>query len=162
MRKSIQSIFPAFILLPVLAIGCAFASSLVQPSQTDTAPSETTLSGKFEFFDVTLDQESKDTVNISFGYQIETSLDTSGLQIMAQPQKKDVNCSIKDFTTNSKPYVFEDVPDLVKSGNVTTMSMRTPAKCRFKGFTLIVFRLEGSNPVIFYEQDFPIPFDLEK
>ncbi len=162
MRKSIQSIFPVFILLPVLAIGCAFASSLVQPSQTDTESSDTTFSGKFEFFDVTLDQESKDTVNISFGYQIEKDLDTSGLQIMAQPQKKDVSCSIKDFTTDSKPYVLEDVPDLIKSDNVTTMSMATPAKCRFTGFTLIVFRLEGSNPVIFYEQDFEIPFDLEK
>src|SRR5688572_1440129 len=137
MRKSIQSIYPAFILLPVLAIGCAFASSLAQPSQTDTERSETIFSGKFEFFDVVLDQESKDTVNISFGYQIEKGLDTSGLQIMAQPQKKDVSCSIKDFTTNSKPYIFKgDVPALVKSDNVTTMSMATPAKCRFKGFTL--------------------------
>ena len=160
MRKPIQSILPVFILLPVLAIGCAFVSSLVPPSQTD--PSETTFSGKFEFFDVTLDQESKDTVNISFGYKIEKGMDTSGLQIMAQPQKKDVSCSVEDFTTDSKPYVLEDVPSLVKSDNVTTMSMATPAKCRFKGITLIAFRLEGSNPVIFYEQDFEISFDLEK
>ncbi len=163
MRKSIKSIFPVFILLPVLAIGCAFASSLVQPSQRNTQPSEPTFSDKFEFSDVTLlDQESKDTINISFGYQIEKDLATSGLQIMAQPQRKDVSCSINDFTTNSKPYVLEDAPDLVKSDNVTTMSMTTPAKCRFNGFTLMVFRLEGSNPVILYEQDFDIPFDLEK
>jgi len=163
MKKSIQSIFPLVILLPVLAIGCAFASSLVPPNPSDTQPSKTTLSGKFEFFDVTLDQVSKDTVNISFGYKIEKGLDTSGLQIMAQPQKKDVSCSIKDFTTNSKPYILKgDVTGLIKSDNITAMSMATPAKCRFNGFTLIVFRLEGSNPVMFYEQDFEIPFDLEK
>jgi hypothetical protein len=164
MKKFIQSKFLMFIFLPVLVIGCVLAPLLVPTSQTDTEPSETTFSGKFEFYDVTLDQASKDTVNISFGYQIEQGLDTSGLQIMAQPQKKDVSCSIKEFTTNSKPYIFKgDVPDLVKSdNNITTMSMATPAKCRFKGFTLIVFRLEGSNPVLFYEQDFEIPFDLEK
>jgi hypothetical protein len=165
MKKSIQPMFLVFILLPVLVIGCTLAPSLVPPSPTDTKPSKTTLSGKFEFFDVTLDQASKDTVNISFGYQIEKGLDTSGLQIMAQPQKKDsiVSCSIKDFTTNSKPYILKgDVPDLVKRDNVTILSMATPAKCRFKGFALIVFRLEGGNPVMLYEQDFEIPFDLEK
>jgi hypothetical protein len=163
MKKSIQSIFLVFILLPVLAIGCAFGSSLVPPSPTDILePSETTLSGKFEFFDVTLDQASKDTINISFGYQIDKNLDTSGLQTMAIPQRKEVSCSIKDFTTNSKPYILKgDVSNPVKSGN-TTLSMETPAKCIFKGLTLIVFRLENSNPVVFYEQDFKITFTLEK
>ncbi|HYE67009.1 MAG TPA: hypothetical protein VEA58_00270 [Anaerovoracaceae bacterium] len=163
MKKSIQPLFLVFILLPILVIGCVITPSLVPPSPIGTEPSETTLGGKFEFFDVILDQASKDTVNITFGYQIERGLDTSGLQIMAQPQKKDVSCSIKDFTTNSKPYILKgDVPDLVKSDNVTTLSMATPAKCEFKGFTLIVFRFEGENPVIFYEQDFEIPFELEK
>lgn len=155
--------FLVFILLPVLVIGCVITPSLVPPSPTDTEPSETILSDKFEFFDVILDQASKDTVNITFGYQIENGLDTSGLQIMAQPQKKDVSCNIKEFTTNSMPYILKgDVPDLAKSDHVTNLSMATPAKCEFKGFTLIVFHLEGSNPVIFYEQDFEIPFDLEK
>jgi hypothetical protein len=163
MKKSIQSIFPVFIFLPVLAIGCAFASSLASPSPTDILkPSDTTLIGKFEFFDVILDQPSKDTINISFGYQIDKNIDTSELQIMAIPQRKDVSCSIKDFATNSKPYFLKgDVSNPVKSGN-TTLSMETPAKCIFNGFTLIVFRLENSNPVVFFEQDVTINFTLEK
>lgn len=151
-----------FILPPVLVIGCVIILLLVPTSPKDTERSETILSGKFEFFDVILNQESNDKVNITFSYRVERGVDTSGLQIMAQPLKKDVNCSIKSFTTNSKPYVFEDIPDLVKSDNVTSLSMTTPAKCEFKGFTLIVFRLEGSNPVLFYEQNFKIPFGLEK
>jgi hypothetical protein len=163
MKKSVQSIFPVFIFLPVLAIGCAFASSLVSPSPADILkPSETTLNGKFEFFDVILDQASKDTINISFGYQIDKNVDTSDLQIMAIPQRNEVNCSIKDFTTNSKPYILKgDVSNPANSGN-TNLNMETPAKCTFKGLTLIVFRLENSNPVVFYEQDFKITFTLEK
>lgn len=151
------------IVLSVMVIGCAIPPSHVPPNPTNAEPPEPTLNGKFEFFDVSLDQPSKDTVTITFGYQIEKGADTSGLQIMAQPLKKGVSCSIKDFTTNSKPYILKgDVPDPAKSDNVTNLSMATPAKCRFTGFTLVVFRLEGSNPVVFYQQDFEIPFDLEK
>jgi len=163
MIKSIQSMILMFMVLSVMVIGCVSPPSLVSPSPTDTESSETKLNGKFEFFDIILDQPSKDTVTITFGYQIEKGADTSRLQVMAQPMKKGVSCSIKDFTTNSKPYILKgDVPDSVKNDNVTNLTMATPARCEFKGFTLVVFRLEASNPVVFYEQDFEIPFDLEK
>lgn len=163
MKKSIQSMILVFIVLSVMVIGCAIPPSHVPLSPTNAEPPEPTLNGKFKFFDVNLDQASKDSVNITFGYQVDKSMDTSDLQIMAQPLKNDVSCNIQDFTTNSKPYILkEDVPDPVESDHVTSMSMATPAKCEFKGFTLVVFRLNGSNPVIFYEQDFEIPFDLEK
>jgi hypothetical protein len=163
MKKSIQSLLLVFIVLSVMVIGCVIPPSHVPPSPTNAEPPEPTLNGKFEFFDVSLDQASKDTVTITFGYQVEKSVDTSELQIMAQPLKNDVSCNIQDFTTNSKPYILKgDVPDPVESDHVISMSMATPAKCEFKGFTLVVFRLKGSNPVIFYKQDFEIPFTLEK
>ena len=187
MKKSIGSKFLLFVLLTVLAIsGCAPAptpeptstpvpptftpeptatSTPIPPSPTPTEPLGPTPSGKFEFFDVTLDQAGKDTVNISFGYQLEKGLDPSGLQIMAQLPTKgtSISCNTMNFSTFAKPYILKgDVSGIVKGADAASISMTEPAKCSFKGFTLIVFRVEGSAPVTLYKQDFEIPFDLEK
>ena len=189
MKKPIVSAFLATALLTVLLSGCAPAptpvpptfttspipptftpvptatSTPVPPSPTATEPSGPTPSGKFEFFDVTLDQAGNDTVNISFGYQLEKGLDPSGLQIMAQlpTQGTSISCNTMNFSTMAKPYILKgDVSGLVKGADVASLSMIKPAKCSFKGFTLMVIRPKGSSFETLYKQDIEIPFTLEK
>jgi hypothetical protein len=140
-------------------------STPVPPSPTPTETPGPTPSGKFEFFDVALDQAGKDTVNISFGYQLEQGLDPSGLQIMAQLPTKgtSVSCNTMNFSTFAKPYILKgDVAGIVKGADVVTLSLTKPAKCSFKGFTLMVIRLKESSFETLYKQDFDIPFELEK
>jgi len=178
-----------FVFLMVLASGCAPAPTPVPPTftpspipptftpeptatYTPVPPSPTstetpgpTPSGKFEFFDVTLDQESKDTVNISFGYQLEKGLDPSGLQIMPQLaiQGTSVNCNTMSFSTMAGPYILKgDISGIVKGADAATLSMIKPAKCSFTGFALMVVRPKGSSFETLYQQIFEIPFDLEK
>ncbi len=187
MKKSIGSISLAFVLLTVLLSGCAAAPTPVQPTFTPSpipptftpeptatrtsvplSPTPTELpiptpSGKFEFLNVALDQAGKDTVHVSFGYQLKQGLDLNGLLIMAQASSKGASCNSGRFTLFSKPYaVNEAVSGIVKGADAASISMTEPGKCSFKGFTLMVFHVQGSTPVTLYKQDFEIPFELEK
>ena len=187
MKKSIGSILLAIVLLTVLLSGCASAPTSVQPtftplpipptftpqptatrtpvppSPTPTEPSGPTPSGKFEFFDVALDQAGKDTVRISFGYQLQRGLDLNGLLIMAQASTKGASCNSGRFSVFSKPYVVTGTASgMAKGADAASISMTEAGKCSFKGFTLMVFRVQGSAAVTLYKQDFEIPFDLEK
>jgi hypothetical protein len=140
-------------------------TAILNLRSTLTEAAGSTPSGKFEFFDVSLDQAGKDTVNISFGYQLEKGLDPNGLQIMAQLPTKgtSISCNTMNFSTFAKPYILKgDVAGIVKGADVAILSMTKPAKCSFKGFTLVVIRLKGSSFETLYKQDFEIPFTLEK
>ena len=138
-------------------------STPVPPSPTPTETPGPTPSGKFEFFDVALNQAGKDTVLVSFGYQLEQGLDVNGLMIMAQASTKGATCDSGHFSLFSKPYtVNQAVSGIVKGADSASISMTEPGKCSFQGFTLMVFRVQGSSPVTLFSQDFEIPFELEK
>ena len=190
MKNLIKSICFTFVLLTVLVSGCAppppaptpvpptftaspipptntpeptATSTLVPPSPTPTEPPGPTPSGKFEFFDVNLEQAGKDMVLVSFGYQLEQDLDLDGVMIMASAAKQGTICDSGSFKLFSKSYmVSEPVSELIEGDESAAISMTEAGKCNFKGFTLMVFRVEGSSPVRLYEQDFEIPFELEK
>ncbi len=184
MKNSIGSIFLLFVLLTVLAMsGCAPAptpeptstpvpptftpeptatSTLIPPSPTPTELPGPTPSGKFEFFDVSIEQESKDTVRVSFGYQLEQGVDLNGLKIMAQATTKGAECNTNKFSVFSKPYDVAEVVSIVEGDNAVSISMKESGKCSFKGFSLAVFRVEGTSAVFLYQQEIEMPFELEK
>ena len=138
-------------------------STPVPPSPTPTEPPGPTPSGVFGFFDVALEQASADTVQVSFGYQLQQGLDLNGVQIMAQTITKGANCNSRRFTVFSRPHAVNGVAvGIVRGADAVAMSMQDPAKCSFKGFTLMVFRVQGSAPVTLFKQDFEMPFELEK
>lgn len=82
---------------------------------------------------------------------------------MAQAITKGASCDSGRFTVFSRPHAVNGVAvGIVKGADSVAMSMQDPAKCSFKGFTLMVFRVQGSAPVTLYKQDFEMPFELEK
>ena len=187
MKNLTKAISFTFVLLAVLVNGCAsatpeptpvpstFTASPIPPANTPeptatstlvptpTEPPGPTPSGKFEFFDVSLEQAGKDMVLVSFGYQLEQDLDLDGVMIMASATKQGATCDSGSFKLFSKSYmVSEPVSGLVEGDESAAISMTEAGKCNFKGFTLMVFRVEGSSPVRLYEQNFEIPFELEK
>jgi hypothetical protein len=126
-------------------------------------PAGPTPSGKFEFFDVALAQTGKDTVLVTFGYQLEQGLDPNGVMIMAQASTNGAKCNTNHFNLFSKPYVVNQaVSGIVKGADAASISMTDTGKCSFKGFTLMVFRVKGNAPDVLYQQEFEMPFDLEK
>lgn len=138
-------------------------STPVPPSATPTPPPGPTASGIYEFFDVSIEQAGADTVRVSFGYQLEQGLDLNGVQIMAQAITKGATCNSGSFTVFSSPHAVNgEAVGIVKGADAVAISMEKPAKCTFKGFTLMVFRVKGSAPDVLYQQDFAMPFDLEK
>lgn len=154
---------PAIISTSTSAPAATVTPTSVPPSPTPTELPGPTPSGAFGFFDVALEQASADTVGVSFGYQLEQGLDLNGVQIMAQAMTKGASCNSGRFTVFSKPHAVSGIAvGMVKGADAVTMSMQEPAKCSFKGFTLMVFRVQGSAPITLYKQDFEIPFELEK
>jgi hypothetical protein len=134
----------------------------VPPTPTATEPPGPTPSGKYEFFEVSTDQVSEDQVNVSFGYQMEDGLDLDGVQIMAQFNNQGASCNVNQFTIFSSPYAVTQPAGLVAGDMAVVMSMQDSGKCSFAGFKLMAFRVENQKPAVLYQQEFEIPFTLEK
>jgi|SaaInlStandDraft_4_1057021.scaffolds.fasta_scaffold30374_1 hypothetical protein len=190
MKSLTKAIGFTFVLLAVLVSGCASTtteptpvpptftaspvpstntpeptatSTSVPPSPIPTEPPGPTPSGEFEFFDVTLELTDKNTAYVSFGYQLENDMDLDGAMIMAQAITQGATCDSGKFAVFSKPYfVKEFVLGMVEEADSTFMNLQEAGKCSFKGFTLKVLDASStpSNPL--YEEDFEIPFELEK
>ena len=190
MKSVIKSISFTIVVLAVLVSGCASATpeptpipatltpspipptatpeptkthTPIPPSPTATENPEPTPSGVFEFFDVSLEKTDKNTAYILFGYQLESDMELDGAMIMAQAITQGATCDSGSFTLFSKPYFpTEFVSGLVEEPDSTFMGLREAGKCNFTGFTLMVLGPNDtpSNPL--YQEDFEIPFELEK
>lgn len=188
MKNSIQSVFLAFVVLMVSLSGCAPASTPVPPTSTPsplpptftpaptatrippaptataTLPPAPTASGAFGFADVSLKQLSADQVAVSFTYQLQQGLDSTGLQIGAEGWSEGASCNTMPFTVRWTPInVPASAAGFVNFDGGATIQMLTPAKCSFKGIRMMLFRQKaGPSNGLLYDQTFNIPFTLER
>ncbi len=127
---------------------------------TQTPPPGPTPSGKFEFFNVRLQQAASATDKVSFGYQLQWAVAPSEVQIGAAGTG--ARCDSMQFTTTWTPHDVDGVSGIVMGEQALALTMTTPGKCTFKTLQLMMYlKSEGPTKGLLYQQSFDIPFTLQ-
>lgn len=138
------------------SVSTALAGTMtaLAPTATQIAPSPTP-SGKFEIFNVAVQQVSANEAAVTFGFQIPDGVDPQGLMIGARPE----GCDASPTTFNFVAYVpGSSASGIVSEPDSIKMHFMTPGKCEATGVTIFMFREGGAG---LYSAKFDAVFTLE-